>query len=401
VEQGQASTIGLSCSDADGDALTLSIVGAPGHGTLGPVDQANDNVAYTPASGYFGADSFTYRASDGEAQSAAATVTIAVARSVTTEIVAPGGGTVTTAPGATDAAPVATGVTVPASAGGGSVTIAETPVVDTPPSGFTFVGQQVNITAPPASGPTDPLRLVFEVAASALPAGTTASNLEVFRNGEAAPACTGPAGHAVPNPCVALRETLGNGNVRVTVLTVAASRWNFGKANPVSDPDPDPDPGTTPRDEQPTGGGTTTGGGGTTTGGGGETTGGGGSQPVTPADTRAPIGSLALGAKQTIRTLLAKGLQLTVKCDEACTADVQVLIDAKTAKKLRLKTTLARAKVSVPGGGSKKVAVKLPAAAKKKLKKLKSLKVTIKATAVDGSGNRAAARGGKTLTLKR
>jgi hypothetical protein len=391
VQQGETSTIHLACSDADGDVLVLTQSSPPSHGSLGPFDPLTSSVAYTPANGYFGSDSFSYRAFDGRVFSQAKTVTVNVVRSVTTENVPAGGGTVSTGPAASESTPVVTGITLPASTGGGLVTIAETPVVDTPPSGFTFVGQQVNITAPPASGPTDPLRLVFEVAASALPAGTTASNLEVFRNGEAAPACTGPAGHAVPNPCVALRETLGNGNVRITVLTVAASRWNFGKANPVSepDPDPDPDPGTTtPRDEQPTGGG-------------GATTGGGGAQPITPADTRAPAGSLSLGAKQTIRTLLAKGLQLTVKCDEACTADVELLIDAKTAKKLKLKTKIGSAKVTVPAGGSKKVAVKLSSAAKKKLKKLKSLKVTVKATAVDGSGNRAAARGGKTLTLKR
>lgn len=65
----------LSATDADGDALTYVIVANPQHGTLsGPAP----NLTYTPAAGYTGADTFTYKANDGTADSNIATVSITV-----------------------------------------------------------------------------------------------------------------------------------------------------------------------------------------------------------------------------------------------------------------------------------------------------------------------------------
>jgi VCBS repeat-containing protein len=62
--------------DADGNAMTASLVLAPAHGTL--TLSASGSFTYRPASGYRGADSFTYRAFDGSAYSANATVSITV-----------------------------------------------------------------------------------------------------------------------------------------------------------------------------------------------------------------------------------------------------------------------------------------------------------------------------------
>jgi hypothetical protein len=407
VPAGETTNIDVSCTDPDGDPWSASKSDDPGHGSVAVVDQ--DTFAYTPATGYFGPDTFTYRGFDGADFGTDATVTITVVRNIASDVVAPGA-TLSTGTTADDDAPVVTGVTLPPTTGG-AVTIAETPVVGSAPSGFTFIGQQVDITAPAASGPEQPLQLVFEVAASALPAGTTAANLEVFRNGTRVPACTGPAGHAVPSPCVSNRETIGNGNARITVLTVAASRWNFGKANPTTNPgtnpnpdpgtSPDPDPGTspdpgtnpgpgpeTPRDQQPDQGQT----------GQGQPQGQGGGSS-TAADTRAPAGSFAVVAKQTIRKLIAKGLKLTVRCDEACSTRVELMLDKKTAKKLKLKTALARANAKVPANGSKKVTVKVPKAAKKKLKKLRAVTLTVRVTATDSSGNTSLTK--RKLKLKR
>jgi VCBS repeat-containing protein len=63
-------------SDANGDPMTAVSHSAPAHGTLTP--NANGSFVYTPAAGFSGTDSFTYRASDGTALSAPATVTITV-----------------------------------------------------------------------------------------------------------------------------------------------------------------------------------------------------------------------------------------------------------------------------------------------------------------------------------
>ena len=55
-------------SDADGDALTASVVTGPSHGTA-VVD--GSGIRYAPAANYSGADSFTYAASDGSSSSTA------------------------------------------------------------------------------------------------------------------------------------------------------------------------------------------------------------------------------------------------------------------------------------------------------------------------------------------
>ncbi len=71
-----ANPITLTGTDADGDSLTFTTVGAPSHGALGG---SGANRTYTPDPGYAGTDSFTFRANDGMNDSAStATVSIQV-----------------------------------------------------------------------------------------------------------------------------------------------------------------------------------------------------------------------------------------------------------------------------------------------------------------------------------
>ena len=60
--------------DANADALTALLVANVAHGTL--ILNADGSFTYTPSPNYNGSDSFTYRATDGQATSAVATVTI-------------------------------------------------------------------------------------------------------------------------------------------------------------------------------------------------------------------------------------------------------------------------------------------------------------------------------------
>jgi 6-phosphogluconolactonase (cycloisomerase 2 family) len=69
-------TVSLSCTDADGDPVTPTIVTAAAHGTLG--QPANGTVIYKPATGYTGPDSFTFDATDGTNAGSPATATITV-----------------------------------------------------------------------------------------------------------------------------------------------------------------------------------------------------------------------------------------------------------------------------------------------------------------------------------
>jgi VCBS repeat-containing protein len=73
---GAASGVLANDSDPNGDSITALLVSGPSHGTLSFA--ADGSFVYTPAANYFGTDSFTYTASDGQAQSAATTVSLTV-----------------------------------------------------------------------------------------------------------------------------------------------------------------------------------------------------------------------------------------------------------------------------------------------------------------------------------
>lgn len=62
--------------DIDEDPLTTNVVSGPVHGTL--VHNGDGTFSYTPDHNFFGSDSFTYRANDGQADSGLATVAITV-----------------------------------------------------------------------------------------------------------------------------------------------------------------------------------------------------------------------------------------------------------------------------------------------------------------------------------
>lgn len=75
VDEDTAKSVTLPGTDADGNALTYSVVTPP---TNGAVTVSGGIATYTPALNYNGADSFTYKANDGTADSATATVSITV-----------------------------------------------------------------------------------------------------------------------------------------------------------------------------------------------------------------------------------------------------------------------------------------------------------------------------------
>jgi hypothetical protein len=73
-----AKEITLSYTDGDGPGPhTFDIVDGPAHGTLSS-DDGDATVVYTPAGGYIGKDSFTFRVSDGAANSGLATMSLVV-----------------------------------------------------------------------------------------------------------------------------------------------------------------------------------------------------------------------------------------------------------------------------------------------------------------------------------
>ena len=67
--------ITLTGSDPDGDSLAYAVVTNPTHGTL---SGTAPNLTYTPALGYHGADSFSFKVNDGNLDSTPATVSITI-----------------------------------------------------------------------------------------------------------------------------------------------------------------------------------------------------------------------------------------------------------------------------------------------------------------------------------
>jgi VCBS repeat-containing protein len=78
VDDALPTEIKLSYTDGDGPGpYTFDIVDGPSHGTLGS-DDGDATVVYTATAGFIGRDKFTYRVSDGTANSRLATTSVAV-----------------------------------------------------------------------------------------------------------------------------------------------------------------------------------------------------------------------------------------------------------------------------------------------------------------------------------
>ena len=135
----------------------------------------------------------------------------------------------TEADGATPQDPLETSVTA---AVGGDVSITEGPMASpSTGTGYSFAGQQVQISAPAATA-GNPNTISFRLDESQIPIGQSAGDLKAFRNGELVGDCTGSPGVASPDPCVASRETLADGDLEIVILTSQASVWNLGFAAP-------------------------------------------------------------------------------------------------------------------------------------------------------------------------
>jgi cysteine-rich repeat protein len=136
----------------------------------------------------------------------------------------------TEADGATPSDPVETTLSAPPGTISGTLAIVEQTAPPVAPAGFVFMGTLVTVTATnivPAPTATTPLTLSFQIDASVIPAGQGASSIEIRKDGAAVAACTGAAGVASPDPCVAIRTTLPDGDVGLTILTTTLSDWAF------------------------------------------------------------------------------------------------------------------------------------------------------------------------------
>jgi hypothetical protein len=137
---------------------------------------------------------------------------------------APADGTVSTdvnGDGATAEDVVEVAVTTP---NAGTVSLVTSSSVSFPSSGYVVGGRTIRIEAPEATA-ADPLVLTFTLDVSVHPTTWDVNWAYVYRNGTYVNnSCTG-ATAADPDPCIASRTRLANGDVEIVVRTSRASEW--------------------------------------------------------------------------------------------------------------------------------------------------------------------------------
>jgi hypothetical protein len=131
--------------------------------------------------------------------------------------------------GATPTDPVEATVTTPVEGDVSIVAIDSSAITDAT-NGYTFFGRQMTIVAPVASV-EGPLSISFRIDASKVPSGQTAADLQVVKNGSILPACLDGT-TANPDACVYSRQTLGDGDIEVSVHSTTASVWTGGFPTP-------------------------------------------------------------------------------------------------------------------------------------------------------------------------
>lgn len=80
VTGGNQVALPLACSDADGDPVTLSVVGTPARGVTGQVDQGAGTVQYAAPTDFDGTETLTFKGTANGFDSAPATVSIRITR---------------------------------------------------------------------------------------------------------------------------------------------------------------------------------------------------------------------------------------------------------------------------------------------------------------------------------
>jgi subtilisin family serine protease len=116
---------------------------------------------------------------------------------------------------------------------------------------------------------------------------------------------------------------------------------------------------------------------------------------VTPpsADRTAPSVTLALAGRHALAALLASRLKASASASERATVRFELRLDGRTAKRLHVANTSAAAvriatgSATVTRAGTKAATLRLTSAAKRALARVRSVKVTLRATATDAAGN--------------
>lgn len=117
-----------------------------------------------------------------------------------------------------------------------------------------------------------------------------------------------------------------------------------------------------------------------------------GSPGSTPHDTVGPTVTVAMAGRPKLKNALAHGLLLNVGCSEACTMQVNLLLDFKSAHALHLAAAQKPMKIgagsaSLSAAGQGKVKSTFSKTARSRLRRVKTLKLTAQVVSTDAAGN--------------
>jgi hypothetical protein len=121
-----------------------------------------------------------------------------------------------------------------------------------------------------------------------------------------------------------------------------------------------------------------------TAGGGGGGTDGGG--PAGGRDRAAPALAVALARTQRMREL-GRSLAVEVACDEACAVRARLMVDARTARRLRVARTVASGTARLGGQGTTYVFMRFRGRAVRRLSTKRPVRAVLHVTASDGARN--------------
>jgi subtilisin family serine protease len=109
--------------------------------------------------------------------------------------------------------------------------------------------------------------------------------------------------------------------------------------------------------------------------------------PAPPADTTKPTVTLTVPT-QRLRTVFSRGLRVSFRASEPAALSARLLLDSRTAKRLRIASrTATLASTTRKPGATGTLVLKLSSRTAAKLKRLRTLKVTLRLVATDGAGN--------------
>lgn len=255
-------------------------------------------------------------------------------------------------------------------------------LVTQPDNGDVRLIDKTSITQPPASpSASTSVSIPFET----LQLGSTVSAECALDSGGYKP-CSSPftaTGLANGEHTLRVRATDALG----TDPTPSTATWNVGAASGAGagrTPTGTTPTGTTPTGTTPTGRTPT------------------GRTPTPAVDTKGPLTSVGTPRKLALGKALKRGVPVTVVCSEVCRIVADLRLAKKQAKKLRIPALVAKARglVSrVSASGKRTLTMKFTKKAKKKLKRMKKVKLTLFVTTTDARGNKTQSK--RAVTIKR